>query len=63
MTEEEHHKAAMTVLGDFVFMANQEILRIKTGYGRISMRDCLGQWEATVREARELLDHAPITKT
>jgi hypothetical protein len=48
-----------TVLLDFVFMAENEVKRIKTGYAPgPSMRDCLGQWEATIREAKELLEES-----
>lgn len=44
------------ILG-FVSLAKNEIQRIKTGKAPgPSMRDCLGQWEATVREAELLLE-------
>jgi hypothetical protein len=46
-------KSGKALLIDFVAMAENEIQRIKTGYAPgLSMRDCLGQWEATVREAK-----------
>lgn len=45
-----------SVLTDLVVMAENEIQRIKTGYAPgPSMRDTVGQWEATVREARKIL--------
>lgn len=48
------------VLVDFITMAENEIHRIKTGYAPgPAMRDCIGQWQATVREARELLKEKP----
>lgn len=44
------------VLLDFVIMAENEIQRIRTGYAPgPAMRDTIGQWQATVREARALL--------
>lgn len=49
---------AITVLIDFCQMAENEIRRIKTGYAPgPSMRDCVGQWEAAVREARQIIDN------
>lgn len=49
MTERE-------VLIDFVALAKNMLLELRTGRQKgPSFRDCLGQWEATVREAEELV--------
>lgn len=44
------------VLLDFVLMVENEIRYVRTGRssGPV-MRDCIGQWEATMREARKVL--------
>jgi hypothetical protein len=48
---------AEKVLLDFVTLAEAEIEGIQTGKSRgLRMRDCLGQWKATVKEARKLLE-------
>lgn len=44
------------VVTDFVLMSENEIQRIKTGKAPApAMRDCIDQWEATIREARQVL--------
>ena len=41
---------------DFITLAESEIEGIQTGKTRgLRVRDCLGQWIATVREAKKLL--------
>lgn len=47
----------LDVLRDFIVMTQNEIEYVETGKhpGRSPMRDCLGQWKASVREAREVL--------
>lgn len=45
------------VLLDFIAMSENEIKRIKTGKAPgPAMRDCIGQWESTIRDAKRLLD-------
>ena len=44
------------VLLDLTVMVENELHRIKYGRGPgLAMRDCIGQWESTIREARVVL--------
>ena len=46
----------VSVLTDFAVMAENEIQGIRTGKSKgPRMRDCVGQWEATVKEAKQIL--------
>ncbi len=49
-------KTAHEILTDFTALAENEVQRIRTGFAPgPSMRDCLGQWQATIREAKDYL--------
>jgi len=51
-------EARERVLLDFVTLVEDEIIGVKTGKSPsgVRMRDVLGQWESTIREAKELLN-------
>lgn len=49
-------KTAHEILTDFTALAENEVQRVRTGHAPgPAMRDILGQWEATIREAKEYL--------
>ena len=52
----------IAALIDFVVMARNECQRIRKGHAPgPSMRDCVGQWEATIREAQNALEEYKLS--
>jgi len=57
----DHIKELEGIVMDYTVMARNEIDRIKTGQAPgPSMRDCIGQWEATVLRATEALHNESV---